>query len=94
MSAGGCQENTRLYGEKLSGDQIAALTARQLNAAFGGLNYKMLGRNKTLQDVMRLSFMAPDFTEARVRFVGQAARPFNRTTERESPLAPDRVVRA
>ena len=59
-------------------NEVAALTARQANAAFGGPNYKMLGRNKTLQDVMRLSFMAPDFTEARARFVGQAARPFNR----------------
>jgi GGDEF domain-containing protein len=78
MALNALERNTRLYGEKLSGDQLAALTARQANAAFGGLNYKMLGRNKTLQDVMRLSFMAPDFTEARVRFAGQAARPYGR----------------
>ena len=78
MALNALDRNTRLYGEKLSADQLAALTARQANAAFGGLNYKMLGRNKTLQDVMRLSFMAPDFTEARMRFAGQAARPYNR----------------
>lgn len=78
MALNALERNTRIYGEKLSGDQIAALTARQANAAFGGLNYKMLGHNKTLQDVMRLSFMAPDFTEARMRFAGQAARPYNR----------------
>jgi hypothetical protein len=53
-----------------------ALTASQANAAFGGLNYRLLGRNKTLQDVFRLTFMAPDFTEARARFVGQAAKPY------------------
>jgi len=69
---------TSVYGEKLSEDQLAALTARQANAAFGGLNYKMLGRNKTLQDVLRLAFMAPDFTEARARFAGQAAKPYGR----------------
>jgi GGDEF domain-containing protein/2'-5' RNA ligase len=78
MALNALERNTRLYGEKLSGDQLAALTARQANAAFGGLNYKMLGRNKTLQDVMRLSFMAPDFTEARARFAGQAAKPYGR----------------
>jgi len=78
MALNALERNTRLYGEKLSGDQLAALTARQANAAFGGLNYKMLGRNKTLQDVMRLGFMAPDFTEARLRFAGQAAKPYGR----------------
>jgi 2'-5' RNA ligase len=70
--------NRALYSDKLSDHQIGALTAREANAAFGGLNYKMLGRNKTLQDVMRLVLMAPDFTEARARFAGQAARPYGR----------------
>jgi hypothetical protein len=78
MALNALERNTRLYGDKLSADQIAALTAHQANAAFGGLNYKLLDRNKTLQDVMRLAFRAPDFTEARARFVGQAARPYGR----------------
>jgi hypothetical protein len=78
MALNALERNTRIYGDRLSADQIGALTARQANAAFGGLNYKLLGRNKTLQDVMRLAFMAPDFTEARARFVGQAARPYGR----------------
>ena len=78
MALNALERNTRIYGDKLSADQIGALTARQANAAFGGLNYKLLGRNKTLQDVMRLAFMAPDFTEARARFVSQAARPYGR----------------
>jgi hypothetical protein len=56
--------------------QLDALTADQANAAFGELNYTALGRNKTLQDAMRLTFLAPDFFEARARFAGQAARGF------------------
>ena len=78
MALNALERNTRLYASKLSQDEIGALTAREANAAFGGLNYKLLGRNKTLQDVLRLAFMAPDFTEARARFVGQAAKPYGR----------------
>jgi len=78
MALNALDRNTRIYSEKLSADQIGALTAKEANAAFGGLNYKLLGRNKTMQDVMRLVFMAPDFTEARARFIGQAARPYGR----------------
>jgi hypothetical protein len=78
MGLNALERNTKLYGGTLNADQLAALTARHSNAAFGGLNYKMLGRNKTLQDVLRLGFMAPDFTEARARFAGQAAKPYGR----------------
>ena len=59
---------------KLSEQQIAMLTADQSNAAFGELNYTALGRNKTFQDVLRLTLLAPDFLEARARFAGQALR--------------------
>jgi GGDEF domain-containing protein/2'-5' RNA ligase len=78
MALHALDRNTQIYGKKLSEDQVYALTAREGNAAFGGLNYKMLGRNKTMQDVLRLAMMAPDFTEARARFAGQAARPYGR----------------
>jgi hypothetical protein len=57
----------------MSEDQLHALTASQANAAFGGLNYEMLGRNKTMQDFWRMTLLAPDFLEARGRFVAQAA---------------------
>lgn len=67
--------NTQRFAGKMSREQIAALTARQANAAFGGLNYKLLGRNPTLQDVMRLTLLAPDFMEARTRFAAQALTP-------------------
>lgn len=70
--------NLSRYEGKLSEDQIYAITAAQANASFGGLNYRMLGRNKTIQDVLRLGLMAPDFFEARARYAGQAAKPYGR----------------
>ena len=72
------ERNKARYGKTLSKDQIYELTANQANAAFGELNLTMLGRNKTFQDVLRLSLLAPDFLEARGRFVGQAAKPWGR----------------
>ena len=68
--------NKTRYGKKLTDDQIQFLTGQQANAAFGELNYDMMGRNKTFQDVMRLVLLAPDFLEARARFVGQAVKPY------------------
>lgn len=72
------ERNTARYGKTLSSDQIAELTANQANAAFGGLNYKYMGRNPTMQDIMRLTLIAPDFLEARARFVGQALKPYGK----------------
>lgn len=48
-------------------------TAKEANAAFGELNYIMLERSKTAQDLSRLVLLAPDFLEARGRFALQAA---------------------
>ena len=62
--------NKTRYGKKLTDDQIQFLTGQQANAAFGELNYDMMGRNKTFQDVMRLVLLAPDFLEARAKFRG------------------------
>ena len=61
---------------KITDHQIIAKTAAEMNAAFGELNYNMLGRNPSLQHFLRLTLLAPDFLEARGRFVGQAAKPF------------------
>jgi hypothetical protein len=72
------ERNVQRYEGKLSRDQICDMTADQANAAFGGLNYKVLGRNQTMQDVLRLTLMAPDFLEARTRFSAQAAKPYGR----------------
>jgi hypothetical protein len=64
--------NRQLF-PNLSEQEVYHLTANQMNAAFGELNYAMLGRSATMQDAMRLVMLSPDFTEARARFVGQAA---------------------
>ncbi|MEI6194984.1 MAG: hypothetical protein WCS42_11720, partial [Verrucomicrobiota bacterium] len=73
-------------GKKLTEDQIAELSAQQMNAAGGFLNYRLqgadgnfwhqLGANKTLLDFQRLAFMAPQFLFARMRVVGQALKPY------------------
>jgi hypothetical protein len=60
----------------LPADAIAEMTARQGNAAFGELNHKLLGRSPTVQDTLRLLLLAPDFLEARAKFVGQALKPY------------------
>ena len=65
-------------GRKLSENEIAEITANQVNAAFGELNYKWMGRSATVQDISRLTALAPDFLEARLRFAGQAVKPFGR----------------
>lgn len=72
------ERNRARYAKELTDDQILKLTADQSNAAFGELNYKMMGRNKTLQDVLRLFALAPDFLEARLRFSGQSLKPYHR----------------
>jgi hypothetical protein len=63
---------------EITSDQIAEITASQANAAFGELNYILLGRHPQTQAVMRMMVLAPDFFEARVRFAGQALSPFGR----------------
>jgi hypothetical protein len=79
MATHALERNRKAYSKdlasgKMSEDQLHYLTAEQANAAFGELNYEMMGRNKTTQDFLRLSLLAPDFLEARGRFVGQAAK--------------------
>ncbi|MBU6231541.1 hypothetical protein KGP36_02635 [Patescibacteria group bacterium] len=61
-----------LASGKLKTDEVYHMTANQANAAFGELNYTMLERSKTAQDLSRIIALAPDFLEARGRFVAQA----------------------
>lgn len=84
------EENLNRYNDqmakgKINRRQIAEITARQANAAFGELNYEYMGRNKTLQDIFKLTALAPDFLEARVKFVAQALKPYGR--EQQMALA-------
>lgn len=62
-----------LASGRMTEDDLNFLTAKQANAAFGELNYTMMERNKTLQDMARIVMLAPDFLEARAKFVAQAA---------------------
>lgn len=70
--------NMKSYAAKASRDQILELTAKQVNAAFGELNYKWMGRNPSFQDTLRAFLLAPDFLEARGKFVGQAFKGFGK----------------
>lgn len=78
MAVEAYHRNVARYRHRLSDDQILEVTGKQSNAAFGELNYKMMGRNPTVQDAFRLINLAPDFLEARAKFVGQAFRPDGR----------------
>jgi hypothetical protein len=71
-------ERNRKRFQNLSDQELHRLTANEMNAAFGEQNYELLGRSKTMQDVLRLMFFSPDFTEARARFAGQAATWYGR----------------
>lgn len=65
-------ERNRAKYPKWTEDELYHKTATQMNNAFGELNYEMMGRSKTMQDVFRLALLAPDFLEARARFSGDA----------------------
>jgi hypothetical protein len=63
-----------LASGKVSEWQVKNLTARQANAAYGHLNYTDMGHNPTIRHAFQLILLAPDFLEARSRFVGQAVK--------------------
>lgn len=72
MALKALERNRERYAGKLSEEQIFNKTAFQANSAFGGLNYTMLERSKTAQDLARLIMLAPDFLESRGRFAAEA----------------------
>ena len=83
MAQDALARNRRAYAKdiasgRVSDDQIVALTARESNAAFGEQNYRLMGRSPNVQDFFRLTLLAPDFLEARFRFVAQALKPYGR----------------
>jgi hypothetical protein len=68
-----------LESGKLTDAQVSARIGDSVNNAFGELNQAFLGkdgRDPRVQRFLRLVFLAPDFGEARVRFVGKAAHRF------------------
>lgn len=61
----------KLASGEMSESQIAAAVAELMNNDFGGLHLERMGRNKTLQHIMRMSLLAPDWTESNVRTMTQ-----------------------
>lgn len=61
-----------LASGQMTRDQMLYIAAATSNNAFGGQNYRSMGRNPTLVDAMRLILLAPDFLESRLKFFGQA----------------------
>lgn len=73
------ERNTKRHVDELASgaiteSQVKYLSAQQSNAAYGHLNYADISRNPTIQHVMQMFLLAPDFLEARGRFTGQAAK--------------------
>lgn len=69
--------NQKVYADALSRGTVSladvkTLSAEQANAAYGHLNYADLGRNPTIQHLAQTFALAPDFWEARARFLGQS----------------------
>lgn len=74
------ERNMKRFAKKIASGEVTEadvkfLTSEQTNAAYGHLNYALLDRNPTMQHILQLGLLAPDFLEARSRFVGQALKP-------------------
>jgi len=69
--------NEARYAGKLNPEQIGELTGRQMDAAFGGQNWRLMGTSKNTIGVMRLAMVAPDFLISRAKVIGQAFKPYN-----------------
>lgn len=56
-------------------DQVQFSSSKIVDAAFGGLNWKMLGTSTNGVDALRLIFLAPDFTGSQVLFAKYGLQP-------------------
>jgi hypothetical protein len=70
------ERNTERYAGKLSQEHIDELSSRQVNAASGYQNYRLLGRSKLMIDVGRLVMVAPQFLTSEAKVIGQALKPY------------------
>ena len=78
-----------LAAGKVTREQLAARAGDAVNNAFGELNRKWLGvhgRDPRLQQALQAAFLAPDFGEARLRFVAKAFTKYGKE-ERQALLA-------
>ena len=76
-----------LAAKTMTPDDVAYLTGKQVNAAYGHLNYADMGRDPTLQHFLRMTLLAPDFLEARARAVGGAVQGAASKVGREQLMA-------
>jgi hypothetical protein len=53
--------------EQLSNDEVAANVAGLMNADFGGLHLERMERSQTAQHLIRILFLAPDWTESNIQ---------------------------
>jgi hypothetical protein len=58
-----------------TGDQVQFASSKIVDAAFGGLNWKMLGASMNGVDALRLIALAPDFTGSQVLFAKHGVEP-------------------
>jgi hypothetical protein len=58
-----------------SPDQVDFAASKIVDAAFGGLNWKMLGTSMNTRDALRLFLLAPDFTGSQVAFAKYGFQP-------------------
>lgn len=72
---------------KMTLDDVKYLSAKQTNAAYGHLNYKDMGRDPTIQHLLRMILLAPDFLEARAKFTGQSIQGIGSKLGREQLAA-------
>lgn len=57
---------------EMSKQEKATIAASFVNDDFGGINLDRMGRNKTVQDILTLGLLAPDWTESNLRMTTKA----------------------
>lgn len=59
---------------KMTESDVKYMTAKQINDGFGHLNFVDMGANPTVQYILGLGLLAPDFLRARLHFAGSAIK--------------------
>jgi hypothetical protein len=67
--------------------QQAQAYGKQINDLMGGLNYEAMGRNKSVQQGLRLIGLAPDFSEGTLHQLFTAVNPVGYTSDATRPAA-------
>ncbi len=71
--------NLDRYAKELSAgtvtkSDVAYLSAKQVNNAYGHMNWADIGISPTFQHMLRITLLAPDFLAARAAFTGEAIK--------------------